>query len=175
MQRSTGCITTEQRTMQPLRLRMMLSCNNFHKSDIWSSDMGCEKPHRFKMVTTPLSGMPLPMMESLKPRLLPVLTRPRSITLTVGDYLSFITASGKKGMIRVESIAGTESGTMTISVKVQNNRQYSIYRKRPVMPVFFLPVKQDGNLSNRQGSHPDSPLPWLRGSTSYSYCDCTTR
>jgi hypothetical protein len=39
--------------------------------------------------------------------------------LAVNDMLAFITASGKKGMIKVESISGTTAGTITISVKVQ--------------------------------------------------------
>ena len=40
-------------------------------------------------------------------------------SLVVNNYLSFITASGKKGMIKVEAINGNDSGTITISVKVQ--------------------------------------------------------
>jgi hypothetical protein len=39
--------------------------------------------------------------------------------LAVNDILAFITASGKKGMIKVETISGTTAGTMKISVKVQ--------------------------------------------------------
>jgi hypothetical protein len=40
--------------------------------------------------------------------------------LAVNDILSFITVTGKKGMIKVESIDGANSaGTITISVKVQ--------------------------------------------------------
>ncbi|HNY03432.1 MAG TPA: hypothetical protein PKG48_12620 [Bacteroidales bacterium] len=39
--------------------------------------------------------------------------------LAANDVLAFITASGKKGMIKVESISGTTDGTITISVKVQ--------------------------------------------------------
>ncbi len=39
--------------------------------------------------------------------------------LAANNILAFITASGKKGLIRVESITGTNSGTITISVKVQ--------------------------------------------------------
>lgn len=39
--------------------------------------------------------------------------------LQIGNVLSFIAANGKKGMIKVESISGTENGTITISVKVQ--------------------------------------------------------
>jgi len=39
--------------------------------------------------------------------------------LAVNDVLSFIAATGKKGMIKVESIDGTQTGTITISVKVQ--------------------------------------------------------
>lgn len=40
-------------------------------------------------------------------------------TLQVNDILSFITVTGKKGLLKVESIAGTTDGTITISVKVQ--------------------------------------------------------
>ena len=46
-------------------------------------------------------------------------TNTKSNNLVVNNYLSFITASGKKGMIKVESIDGTQTGTITISVKVQ--------------------------------------------------------
>jgi hypothetical protein len=40
-------------------------------------------------------------------------------SLAPNDILSFITAAGKKGMMKVESISGTTVGTITISVKVQ--------------------------------------------------------
>lgn len=39
--------------------------------------------------------------------------------LAVNNILAFITESGKKGLIRIESITGTNNGTITISVKVQ--------------------------------------------------------
>ncbi len=39
--------------------------------------------------------------------------------LAVGDILAFITVAGKSGLIRVEAIETGSSGTMTISVKVQ--------------------------------------------------------
>jgi hypothetical protein len=39
--------------------------------------------------------------------------------LVMNNVLSFITASGKKGMIKVMAIDGTQTGTITISVKVQ--------------------------------------------------------
>lgn len=40
-------------------------------------------------------------------------------TLAANNILAFITESGKKGLIRVESITGTNDGTIKISVKVQ--------------------------------------------------------
>ena len=40
-------------------------------------------------------------------------------SLAANDVLAFIAASGKKGMIKVESITGTNNGSITISVKVQ--------------------------------------------------------
>ena len=46
-------------------------------------------------------------------------TNTRIINLAAGDILAFITATGKKGMIKVESISGTSDGTITIDVKVQ--------------------------------------------------------
>jgi hypothetical protein len=39
--------------------------------------------------------------------------------LLAGKMIAFITQSGKKGILKVESITGTSDGTMTISVKVQ--------------------------------------------------------
>jgi hypothetical protein len=39
--------------------------------------------------------------------------------LAVDNIMAFITASGKKGMIKVNQITGTTDGTITISVKVQ--------------------------------------------------------
>jgi hypothetical protein len=39
--------------------------------------------------------------------------------LAINEILSFITVTGKKGMIKVENIEGTTAGTITISVKVQ--------------------------------------------------------
>jgi hypothetical protein len=39
--------------------------------------------------------------------------------LAANDILAFISASGKKGMIKVESISPNSDGTITISVKVQ--------------------------------------------------------
>lgn len=46
-------------------------------------------------------------------------TESRITNLTAGKYLAFISASGKKGMIKVESITAGETGGITISVKVQ--------------------------------------------------------
>lgn len=43
----------------------------------------------------------------------------RITNLSNGKQLAFITASGKKGILQVESISGTNAGTMTLSVKVQ--------------------------------------------------------
>ena len=39
--------------------------------------------------------------------------------LASGKLIAFITASGKKGILKVESITGQDAGSMTISVKVQ--------------------------------------------------------
>jgi len=39
--------------------------------------------------------------------------------LAASDVLAFVTATGKKGLIKVNSISGTSAGTITISVKVQ--------------------------------------------------------
>ncbi|MCK9220545.1 MAG: hypothetical protein M0P47_10910 [Bacteroidales bacterium] len=39
--------------------------------------------------------------------------------LAVNDILAFITAGGKKGLMKVETISGTTAGSMTLSVKVQ--------------------------------------------------------
>jgi len=39
--------------------------------------------------------------------------------LKIGNYVSFVTNSGKKGLIRINGIYGEEDGTIDISVKVQ--------------------------------------------------------
>jgi hypothetical protein len=46
-------------------------------------------------------------------------TESRITDLATGDYLAFTTASGKKGLIKVESITTGATGSITISVKVQ--------------------------------------------------------
>ncbi|MCX6249178.1 MAG: hypothetical protein NTX61_00345 [Bacteroidetes bacterium] len=43
----------------------------------------------------------------------------RIVSLSVGNYLAFITSSGKKGLIKVESITDGADGEISISVKVQ--------------------------------------------------------
>jgi hypothetical protein len=45
------------------------------------------------------------------------LTKANNLDIT--DVVGFVSATGKKGLIRVEEITGTNAGTMTISVKVQ--------------------------------------------------------
>lgn len=45
------------------------------------------------------------------------LTKANNLDIT--DVIGFVAASGKRGLIRVEDITGTNAGTMTISVKVQ--------------------------------------------------------
>ena len=44
-------------------------------------------------------------------------------SLSKNDILAFITASGKKGIIRVDDITTSESGQITISVKVQQTKK----------------------------------------------------
>jgi hypothetical protein len=46
-------------------------------------------------------------------------TETRITALQADKLIAFITDSGKKGILKVESITGTNAGTMTISVKVQ--------------------------------------------------------
>ena len=46
-------------------------------------------------------------------------TQTRITSLSVGKYLAFITASGKKGLIKVDNLTTGSSGSITISVKVQ--------------------------------------------------------
>ncbi|MBE0647562.1 MAG: hypothetical protein IH596_07255 [Bacteroidales bacterium] len=46
-------------------------------------------------------------------------TLSRITNLAVGNYLAFITASGMKGMIKVESMTTGGDGSITISVKIQ--------------------------------------------------------
>ncbi|MDP4282402.1 MAG: hypothetical protein Q8867_09685 [Bacteroidota bacterium] len=46
-------------------------------------------------------------------------TATRVPTLSASKLIAFVTEGGKKGIMKVESIDGTNAGTMTISVKVQ--------------------------------------------------------
>jgi hypothetical protein len=46
-------------------------------------------------------------------------TQSRITNLSAGKYLAFITASGMKGLIKVESMTTGDNGSITISVKVQ--------------------------------------------------------
>ncbi len=46
-------------------------------------------------------------------------TQSRITNLTAGKYLAFITTSGMKGLIKVETMTAGDDGSITISVKVQ--------------------------------------------------------
>ena len=76
-------------------------------------------PTRFKKVTDAIDW------DNINDDAVIVAQTATGVTLTKGnelaasDVLAFITSTGKKGLIKVNSISGTTDGTITISVKVQ--------------------------------------------------------
>lgn len=76
-------------------------------------------PTRFKKVTDAIDW------DNINDDAVIVAQTASGVTLTKGnelaasDVLAFITSTGKKGLIKVNSISGTTDGTITISVKVQ--------------------------------------------------------
>lgn len=76
-------------------------------------------PTRFKKVTDAIDW------DNINDDAVIVAQTASGVTLTKGnelaasDVLAFITSTGKKGLIKVNSISGTSDGTITISVKVQ--------------------------------------------------------
>lgn len=74
---------------------------------------------KFKKVTDPIDWASITNDEVIVEQTASGVTNSRITNLATGDILSFIAASGKKGMIKVESITGTEDGSINISVKVQ--------------------------------------------------------
>jgi hypothetical protein len=74
---------------------------------------------KFKKVTTAVDWNSITTDEIIVAQTASGVTETKINHLAVNDVLSFIAASGKKGMIRVEAISGTTDGTITISVKVQ--------------------------------------------------------
>jgi len=73
----------------------------------------------FKKVTDPIVWASITDDEEIVAQTASGVTNTYIPQLVSNDILAFITASGKKGLIKVESITGTAAGTMTISVKVQ--------------------------------------------------------
>jgi hypothetical protein len=74
---------------------------------------------KFKLVTDPINWSSITNDSIILAETATGVTNSRIIDLSQAKILSFITASGKKGMIQVENITGAGSGTMTISVVVQ--------------------------------------------------------
>jgi hypothetical protein len=73
----------------------------------------------FKKVTDPIVWASITDDEEIVAQTASGVTNTYIPQLVSNDVLAFITVSGKKGLIKVESISGTGAGTMTISVKVQ--------------------------------------------------------
>lgn len=78
-----------------------------------------KNPTRFKKVTDAIDWAAITDDGVIKIQTETGVDQTKINNLAVGDYLAFITATGKKGLIKVESISGTDAGTITISVKVQ--------------------------------------------------------
>jgi hypothetical protein len=78
-----------------------------------------KNPTRFKLVTDPIDWASITNDEVIIAQTSSGVDQTKIPTLAPGKYLAFIASSGKKGLIKVESITGEEDGTITISVKVQ--------------------------------------------------------
>ena len=76
-------------------------------------------PTKFKKVTASIDWNSITTDGTILTQTSSGVTETKINSLAANDILAFITASGKKGMIKVESINGTDAGTITISVKVQ--------------------------------------------------------
>lgn len=74
---------------------------------------------RFKLVTGTISWDAITDDNVIVQQTATGVTESRLTALAAGNYLAFTTASGKKGMIKVESINAGDTGDITISVKVQ--------------------------------------------------------
>jgi hypothetical protein len=78
-----------------------------------------KNPTRFKLVTEVIDWASITNDEVITAQTQSGVDQTKISSLAPGKILAFITATGKKGLIRVESITGEEDGTITISVKVQ--------------------------------------------------------
>ncbi len=76
-------------------------------------------PTKFKKVTNTINWDAITNDEVIVNETASGVTNTRKDLLSADDILAFITASGKKGLIKVESIETGDDGTITISVKVQ--------------------------------------------------------
>jgi hypothetical protein len=74
---------------------------------------------RFKMVTDPIDWNAITNDEVIVAQTASGVDLTRASQLSNGKFIAFIAASGKKGIIRVNSITGEQGGTIDISVKVQ--------------------------------------------------------
>jgi hypothetical protein len=74
---------------------------------------------RFKLVTNAINWDAITDDAVIVQETASGVTESRITNLISGKYLAFITASGKKGMIKIESITTGQTGSVTISVKVQ--------------------------------------------------------
>jgi hypothetical protein len=78
-----------------------------------------KNPTRFKKVTVPVDWAAITDDATIVTLCETGVDLTKANNLDVTDVVAFIAASGKKGLIQVENITGTDAGTMTISVKVQ--------------------------------------------------------
>jgi hypothetical protein len=78
-----------------------------------------KNPTRFKLVTVPVDWAAVTDDATIVTLCETGVDQSKVNNLDVTNVLAFITATGKKGLIQVEDITGTNAGTMTISVKVQ--------------------------------------------------------
>ncbi len=74
---------------------------------------------KFKKVTDAINWADITTDDVIVAQTASGVTATKVNSLAANNVLAFITAGGKKGMIKVESISGTTDGTITISVKVQ--------------------------------------------------------
>jgi len=76
-------------------------------------------PTRFKKVTDAIDWDNINNDAVIVAQTATGVTLTKANELAASDVLAFVTATGKKGLIKVNSISGTATGTITISVKVQ--------------------------------------------------------
>jgi len=91
----------------------------FTNPDNGLQEWAVKNPTRFKKVTDAIDWDNINDDAVIVAQTASGVTLTKVDNLAASDVLAFITSTGKKGLIKVNSISGTTAGTITISVKVQ--------------------------------------------------------